>query len=76
MRLSLVPSFLCHLVKSQTVKVSYIATKLPIASEILIIAKGHLFYRNVESINDMETSENQNYNIFQESLLEFTSNNT
>ena len=31
------------------------------------------FYRNAESINDVEASENQNYNTFQESLLEYTS---
>ena len=36
----------------------------------------NLLYRNVESINDVEASENQNYNTFQESLLEYTSNDT
>ena len=35
-----------------------------------------LFHRNVEPLDDLETPENQNYNTFQESLLEFTSNNT
>ena len=33
------------------------------------------FHRNAESIDEIDEPQNQNYNTFQESLLDYTSNN-